>query len=267
MLFEGVAAYLREQLGCAVSLSHESRFSGPPRGSSDPFSSAAVDAAFMCAPPFFWLLERRVPVELLGVAPLFDDPRCARQPVYFADVVTRAGGAANTFLDLRGGTWAYNDPCSLSGYYCLLQHLADTGEENFFTRLVCSGSHDTSLEWVAADRVSAAAIDSNVLRLRLAAEPRLSKRLKTLVTWGPFPVQPLVVRSGLDVELKGALRTTLLALGDVLPPALAASGCVGFAPVTLEHYRPEVEALQRCQNPLGTTPFEGEARVLDSARL
>ena len=165
-------------------MQHESRFSGPPPGAENPFSSGAVDAAFMCAPPFFWLLESGVKVELLGVAPIFDDSRCEAQPVYFADVVTRAAGAA-TFEALRGGVWAYNDACSLSGYYCLLEHLHALGEDKtFFRQLSASGSHGASLELVLGGQADAAAIDSNVLRLAVAAYPELREQLKILTSWG-----------------------------------------------------------------------------------
>lgn len=87
-LFEGVAGYLERGLGLEVTLRQETRFSGPPPGETDPFSSGEADAAFMCAPPFFWCVERGAPAELLGVAPIFDDPRAAGRPVYFADVVS-----------------------------------------------------------------------------------------------------------------------------------------------------------------------------------
>ena len=90
-LFEGIAEYLEQTLGLEVALFHESRFSGPPPDAANPFVSGQVDAAFMCAPPFFWSLEAGVPVELLGVAPIFDDPRTQRKPVYFSDSSNACG--------------------------------------------------------------------------------------------------------------------------------------------------------------------------------
>lgn len=244
-LFEGIAEYLEQTLGLEVALFHESRFSGPPPDAANPFVSGQVDAAFMCAPPFFWSLEAGVPVELLGVAPIFDDPRTQRKPVYFSDVVTRADSAAETFAELRGGAWAYNDMCSLSGYYCLLEHLYTLGEDRtFFNQLIPSGSHGASLELVLSSRASAAAIDSNVLRL---IDPALRSRLKILTSWGPFPVQPLVVRAGLEPQLKTRLREALLSW-NALPFELRALGFAGFAPVTFAHYAPEAAILRACES-------------------
>ncbi len=247
-LFEGVAGYLGRSLGLEVTLVHETRFSGPPRGEVDPFSSSEADAAFMCAPPFFWCVGRGAPAELLGVAPVFDDPRAAGRPVYFADVITRAGfgaGSAATFADLRGGVWAYNDPCSLSGLYGLLGHLQTLGEnETFFRNLVVSGSHRASLELVLNAQADAATVDSNVLRLWLGADPDLRRRLDVLTSWGPFPVQPLVVHSGLDADLKHRLRELLLSLNVAELPELKAFGLTGFASVDAAFYALEAERLK-----------------------
>ncbi len=243
-LFEGVADYLQETLGMSVSLTCETRFSGPPRDKPDPFTSGEADLAFMCAPPFFWCLECGVPAELLGVAPVFDDLRARGKPVYFSDVVVLAENPVATFAELRGGSWAYNDLCSLSGYYCLLEQLHTLGENlTFFDRLIASGSHAASLELVSSGRASAAAIDSNVLRL---ADFAVKGRINVLTTWGPFPVQPLVVRSGLGSDLKTRLREALLGW-RTLPPDLTALGFMGFAPVTPEHYAPERAILRACE--------------------
>ena len=53
--------------------------------------------------------------------------------------------------------------------------------------------------------------------------------------WGPFPIQPVVLSSGLHPELKDRLRAGLLAIGanPHTPPALAERfGLVRFAPIT-----------------------------------
>jgi ABC-type phosphate/phosphonate transport system substrate-binding protein len=72
-------------------------------------------------------------------------------------------------------------------------------------------------------------------------------------TWGPFPIQPVVIRSGLHPELKNRLRAALLAIGEGAhpPPALAGFGLERFVPVTYEHYASEEDALLRCERALG----------------
>lgn len=228
------------------------------RGTEDPFSRGDADVGFMCAPSFLWLLEHETPpVELLRAAPVFRDGRAPGRPVYFSELVVRRDSPAGSFLDLRGRSWAYNDPCSLSGYYNLLKKLADMGkDEGFFGRTCCSGSHLNSLEMVVGGEVDAAIIDSNVLRSRLQAAPELRERLRVIETWGPFPIQPAVLRSGLHPELKNRLRAALLTIGEGghAPPSLAGFGLERFAPITYEQYVSEGDALRRCERTLGIRP-------------
>jgi phosphonate transport system substrate-binding protein len=242
-LFEEIVGHVRRTLGCErTSLRVETRVSGPERGGADPFSEDEVDVGFMCSPSFVWLRGLRPPpVELLGVAPVFGDARASGRPVYFCDVVVRRDAPVRSFAGLRGSSWAYNDVCSLSGYHSLLNRLAEVGEdEGFFGRMFRSGSHLKSIEAIISGEADAAAIDSNVLNLRLREVPDLRKKLRVIESWGPFPIQPVVVRSSLRPELKEGLRASLLAV-DADPRtrrAVSGFGLKGFVPVADEDYAP-----------------------------
>ena len=239
--FEAVVDHARRELGCRTSLQTETQVSGPERGVEDPFSRS-----------FLWLRELRPPpVELLGLAPVFRDRRNEGRPVYFCDVIVRRDSPIRSFAELRGGSWAYNDRCSLSGYYGLLKKLADTGADGrFFDRMLDSGSHLNSIEMVARGEADAATIDSNVLAIRLRSVPELRDRLRVIESWGPFPVQPVVVRSGLHPDLNEELRAALLAVGSnrYAPRALIDFGVERFAPVTYDDYAPEALALEACES-------------------
>ena len=254
--FEAVVEHVRGALGQRASLSVVPWVSGPMRGGDDPFSKGEADVGFMCAPSFFWLRELKYPpVELLPAAPVFGDSRAPGRPVYFSEVVVRRESPARSFLDLRGGSWAYNDPCSLSGYYNLLKKLAEMGEDgDFFGRVCCSGSHLESMRMICRGETDAAAIDSNVLKISLKSTPELRERLRVIESWGPFPIQPVVLRSDLDGELKERLCAILLSTGvdPHVSPTLAGFGLKRFAPVTYEHYASEEQALRECERALGT---------------
>ena len=214
-LFEALADHVQRTLGhVRVSLRVESRASGPQKGGECSSFADEADVAFMCAPSFAWLRDLRPPpVELLGVLPVFDDERNQGQPVYFCDVVVRNDAPIHAFSELEGGSWAYNDACSLSGYYSLLNKLAEWGaDESFFDNVFCSGSHLNSIEAVLSGKADAAAIDSNVLRIRFREAPALRNKLRVIESWGPYPIQPVVVSSALDPELKHRLRAAFLAI-------------------------------------------------------
>jgi phosphonate transport system substrate-binding protein len=216
-LFEALADHLQRSLGRErVSLRVETRASGPRKGHECSSFGNKADVAFMCAPSFVWLRSLQPPpAELLGVAPVFEDERNMGRPVYFCDVVVRDDAPIQTFSDLQGSSWAYNDASSLSGYYGLLNKLAESGtDESFFDKLVCSGSHLNSMEAILLGEVDAAAIDSNVLRIRLRGRPSLAQKLRVIESWGPYPIQPVVVSSGLHPELKAELRAAFFSANE-----------------------------------------------------
>jgi phosphonate transport system substrate-binding protein len=212
-LFEALADHVQRALGHErVSLRVESRASGPQKGGECSSFAEEADVAFMCAPSFVWLRDLRLPpVELLGVLPVFDDERNQGKPVYFCNVVVRNDAPIQAFSELEGGSWAYNDACSLSGYYSLLNKLAESGaDERFFDSIFCSGSHLNSIEAVLSGKADAAAIDFNVLRIRLRETPALHEELREIESWGPYPIQPVVIKSALHPELKQRLRAAFL---------------------------------------------------------
>jgi phosphonate transport system substrate-binding protein len=213
-LFEALADHAQRALGHErVSLRVESRASGPQKGDECSSFAEEADVAFMCAPSFIWLRDLQPPpVELLGVLPVFDDERNQGKPVYFCDVVLRDDAPIQAFSELEGGSWAYNDASSLSGYYSLLNKLAESGANvSFFDNVFCSGSHLNSIEAVLSGKADAAAIDSNVLRIRFREAPALRNKLRVIESWGPYPIQPVVVNSALHPELKQRLRGAFLA--------------------------------------------------------
>jgi phosphonate transport system substrate-binding protein len=94
----------------------------------------------------------------------------------------------------------------LGGCYNVLKNLAEIDEAlSFFDRISCSGSYLNSMEMIVRGEVDAAAVDSEVLRFKLRASPGLRERLRVLESWIPFPIQPVVLRSGLPLELKARL--------------------------------------------------------------
>ena len=249
-LFGAVADHLRrtpELGGRGIALASEERVSGPGQcsvdRSEDPFSRGEADVGFLCAPTYLRLRGREhPPAELLGVAPVFVDERARGKPVYFCDVIVRRSSSARSFWDLKGATWAYNDLCSLSGHGGLAARLGSPEAiGTFFGRTIRSGSHPASVRLVAEGRADVASIDSNVLKILLERTPALREEVRVLEWWGPYPIQPVVVRTDLDPALKVALGKSLLkAQADPLTRLeLEAFGLKRFVAVDEEDYDAE----------------------------
>ncbi len=206
-----VYRYIAEYVGKALNLPTQL-----VTGSSfDQFRSGEVDAGFLCGLPYVHLTRRSPPpVELLA-APVLQGTRYHGKPVYFSDVIVRSESLFRSFMDLRGCSWAYNDPDSQSGYGITCYWLAQLGERpGFFGRVIQAGFHQKSIQMVAAGQVDASAIDSQVLAIELRDRPELSGRIRVIDSLGPSSIQPIVAAARLPESLKADLRSVLLSLGD-----------------------------------------------------
>jgi phosphonate transport system substrate-binding protein len=250
-LFETVRRLFQATLALTVRLRCETAVSAPRPDEPDPFRADEADVGFLCSPGYFWLSELEPPaVELLPAAFEFDDPRSQGRPVYFADVVVRQSRPARSLHELRGSRWAFNDPCSLSGYFSMLQALIGMGaDERFFAAAIASGSHAAALRDVREGRADCAAIDSNVLARELREHPELRRELRVLESFGPFPVQPIVVRAGLPRELKDELADALLRMHatERWRRALQRCGVRRLVAVDERNYAAERRLLADCQ--------------------
>lgn len=227
--FSLVARRIEAATGLPTQLRFETRISGPLEGDDDPFRDGRTDIGFLCSPSFR-ILRRHAPIELLPL-PVPLDARAAGRPLYFADVVVRAASRFRTFDDLRGTRWGFNDRNSKSGWFSMIER---AGSEDFFGRLLHSGSHLGSLELVLGGVIDAAAIDSNALLLRQRHDPSLREQLRVVETWGPFPIQPVIIRS--DVALKERIAGALLAMHETDGAALGEFGFARFAAGSEESY-------------------------------
>lgn len=241
-----------DALGPNASLISDGRTSGPSTGEVDPFTAGLVEVGFMCAPAYLALRRQadEPAVRLLGVAPVFNDPRAVGLPTYYADVVVRHDDPAVTFADLRGRTVGYNDAISLSGRLALLLHLAELGEDaSYFSALIATGSHDASLQALHDGSIDVATMDSTTLRLRRATHHPLAGEVRVIEGLGPHPIQPIVVRSTVSEDDRRSMcaaltRFSYSALGR---QRLGDFGCLGFAEVDETSYAALDAALARLQ--------------------
>ena len=223
-VYQSVAAAVAERLGIAVRLQVGRAFNQLVNGE--------VDLAFLCGLPYVRLADQ---LDLLA-APVVAGDRYGARPVYFSDVIVRRESPFQTFADLRGASWSFNDPDSHSGYLATLARLLELGETNaFFGRVIDAGWHQVSIELVASGRVDASAVDSHVLAVELRNRPDLANRLRVVDSFGPSPIQPVVARRSLDAGFRQRLRDILAGMaGDGLSQGLVER----LTPITDDWYEP-----------------------------
>ena len=182
--------------------------------SYDQFESGEADLGVICGLPYVWLADRQPPpVEPLA-APVLGGDRYGGRPIYYSDVIIRQDSPITRLEELRGCSWAYNEPASHSGHTVTLYSLVTMGARpGFFARVVEAGFHQRAIHLVHTGAVDAAAIDSQVLAVELRNHPDL-EGLRVVGSFGPSTIQPVVAASRLPDQLKDEIRELLVGLGD-----------------------------------------------------
>ncbi len=143
-------------------------------------NAGMIDIAWICGLPYVQKVDLGgLEIEPFA-APIMKHGRYAGRPIYYSDVIVQPDSRFENFADLRGASWAYNEPGSQSGYNLTRYHLARMGEGwRYFGRVVEAGSHLNALEMVLKGDVDASAIDSTVLELELVSRPDLGDRFRS----------------------------------------------------------------------------------------
>ena len=200
-----------------------------------------IEMGWICGWPYVRKRRRSPPNLELLAAPVPAGERYGGRPIYFSDVVVRADSPYQTFSDLRGAAWGYNEPGSQSGYNITRYHLARLGLTwEFFGRVIATGAHEQSLRELLAGRLGASAIDSTVLETELQAQPGLRNQIRIIEVLGPSPSPPWVAQTRLPAALRAQARAALLAMhhDSAGQAALAQAGLARFAAVSDSDYDP-----------------------------
>ncbi len=201
-----IAAYLGERLNCLTEFVGDIPWQERERQ----LDQGWIQVGWICGLPYVWKADQSMPLELL-VAPVMQGKRYRDQPVYFSDVVVRRDSPWQTFDDLQGKTWAYNEPGSHSGYYLTRSILAARGKGgDFFGRAIESGAHQNSLQMILTGTIDASAIDSTVLELELQRQPAIAEQIRIIDTFGPSPIPPWLVSTAVPLALRTQLRQMFL---------------------------------------------------------
>jgi phosphonate transport system substrate-binding protein len=233
--YEAVSAYLSRTLQIETHLK---------QSEYDPLDDPEllddrVDLAFICGLPF--MRHHQVKPQQLRaiVAPVMQAPRYQNQPVYCADIIISATSSFTTIADLAGTTFCYNDPGSNSGYNLLRHYLKHHQyRSRFFKAVIQSGSHQTSMRWVADHKADCAAIDSTVLEEELRNFPQLNAQLRVIGSTEFCPMPPIVVAQRLGNQVIDHIQSALLQPDRELQSAMSRAKILRFATVETEDYSP-----------------------------
>lgn len=200
-VYQAVADCLAEQLGSPVELVEGRSYD----------QVAQADFCFICGLPYILRSPPRAPRRLHALAaPVIRGQRYAGRPIYYSDVVVRRDSPYQTFADLRGSVWAYNEPESQSGYGIVRYHLAQLGETGgYFRQVIEAGFHQRALRLVVEGEADAAAIDAPLLAVALREQPGLAERLRVIAALGPSTIQPFAAAPAVPPSVRRAAQGAL----------------------------------------------------------
>lgn len=220
-LFERVA----ERSGVALEIIDHAF----PAPLTDLWTRSDLACAFICGWPYIRGMADVIPI----AAPVMSDAGAGGRPVYWTDIVVRAGDPARSLDDLRGRTVAYTVEDSQSGFNALRHFLRARGGERVFRAEV--GPVFTPrrvIEAVIAGDADAGPVDSFAHALLALHAPGLAAGVRTIVRTDPTPSPLLVASAGLDGATVAALQEGFVGLAD--DPGsqglLRALALRGFAP-------------------------------------
>jgi phosphonate transport system substrate-binding protein len=243
-MYEAVAAFVGDRLGMAVTIEECDDY--------DRWENADLDDVhFVCSLPYVELARAGAPPVQVIAAPVLQGDRYGGRPVYFSDVIVGRDAPFRSFADLKGASWAYNEPRSHSGYGITRYTLVRMGETaGFFGRVVEAGFHQDAIRMVASGEIEASAIDSQVLDVELRDHPELAERIRVIESLGPSTIQPVTVARRLPEEQRREIRAALLEMGDHPDGrrALALGMVRRFVPADDASYGDIREMLEACES-------------------
>jgi len=202
-VYEAVAYAIGRRVGLSTEV--------VPEPSYENFGLDRYDVCFVCSLAYVSHEQVDGSPHVPIAAPIPAGSRYGRRPVYFSDVIVHRDSQFRSLLDLRGRSWAFNEPLSHSGYGVMRHHLVRIGEiDGFFDRVVESGAHEESIRMIRRGEVDGSAIDSHLLGVEMRNDPPLRDELRVIDVLGPSTIQPVTASRRLSRELLDEIRKALI---------------------------------------------------------
>ncbi len=135
---------------------------------------------------------------------------------YHSIFVVRENDDIETIVDAWGKRLALVDELSTSGYLIPRVLMLENGIDNpndFFNRIVLTGSHDRSLEALREGAVDIIGIGDFILK---TLPPQQRRLFRVIATSKPIPMGPITVRSDFDPEIARKTQEALLRFHEAM---------------------------------------------------
>lgn len=201
--YAGLAAHIGEKTGRPVELVQRRTYAEV----NDLIAAGEVDLAFVCTSAYISGHDE-------GDMDLLVVPEIDGATVYRSSVIVRSTSDARSIEDLRGASFAFTDPMSLTGRIYPTYTVQQLGwsPESFFRSTAFTYSHDRAIEAVLSGVVDAAAVDDLVLSQMIERDPDLATRMRIIDQSPAFGIPPVVVPSSTLAAVRSLYEELLLNL-------------------------------------------------------
>ncbi|MEJ5239688.1 MAG: phosphate/phosphite/phosphonate ABC transporter substrate-binding protein [Anaerolineales bacterium] len=199
--YASLLTYIESRLGRPIELVTGANYAEV----NDLLRAGEVDLAFICTGAYI-AGARDFEMQLLVA------PEVKGKTVYHSLLIVPFDSSATTLEDLRGKTFAFTDPLSLSGRLYPIYTLKKMGydAETFFEQTFFTYSHEASIRAVANKLADGAAVDSLVYEFMIEREPDIARKTRVIYVSPPFGIPPVVVGPNIRPQLRAELEEIFL---------------------------------------------------------
>ncbi len=203
--FDNLVAHLENKLGIKVKLQMAGDYAGVITG----MQHNHIDLAYL-GPKSYCEAAKRAGAEALVV-----EVSQSGVAGYHGYIISKAGSGLKNIEDLKGTKWAFTDPHSTSGTLVPTIYFNEINidPEQYFDRVIYSGSHEASILSVKAGKVDAAS--TNDLDFDRGLGSHWTEADFNII-WKSdlIPGSPMAVRKDLPASLKSVIQEAFISYTD-----------------------------------------------------
>lgn len=234
--YESLKTYLEKELNGSIELFVATDYSAV----IEAMRSNKIDFAKLG--PFAYLLAERE----VGAEPVVMEYSSKTGGGYYSLLITRADSGIESIEDLKGKTLAYPDPASTSGYLMpkAMFKKRNLDMDTYFSKLLSTGGHDGTILAVANKKVDAGAVATIDFDKMIEIGKVKESEFRVLWKSDLVPNSPIVVRPGLDEQLKNRIGQAFLDAEMKAPNAMKNVDILKYMPVDKMTYKSVREAVE-----------------------